>query len=190
MPSENSNLNAINHGEDRRTEEDAGLRSAPSSLVSRCGQHVEAERHEEKAKDNGVREGYSHEKSDIDDKCKHSPEWIRSKFPDYDHYNPNKRGLCIIMAIYVTIFSAIAAVICVCDQCVPGFRIVLTGNLLYFVVYRGIRLFFEVEWLIQSTSASGIQFQVFVAFVKLMNIFLCPSSGNSFFKMPTSHVAA
>ena len=170
---ENLNLNAINHGKERREEEDAGFISAPSSLVRRRSQVVEAERLEEKAKDNGGREGHSNGKSDIDDKCKHSPVWIRSKFPNYNHYNPNKRGLCIIMAIYVTIFSAIAAVICVCDQCVPGFRIVLTDIFLYFVVCRGMLMFFEVEWLIESTSASGIQFQVFVTFLRLMNIFIC-----------------
>lgn len=109
-----------------------------------------------------------------DETCTHvfkhntnASEWLRKTFPQYDHYNPNQRGLRLILSAYVAIFSIIAVLTFVLDRHLYyssypgflGFRFILSGMTLYFVVYRGLKLWVEVEWIIYSTTKRGINFQ-------------------------------
>ena len=90
----------------------------------------------------------------------HSPEWLRQKFPDYDHYSPNTRGGLMILFGFFLIFSAIGATAFAIDRyLLPGFRYVVWGMALYYVFYSGIRLLVMVEWTIYRSTRRGIQFE-------------------------------
>jgi hypothetical protein len=90
----------------------------------------------------------------------HSPEWLRQKFPGYDHYSPNMRGFCAILCALFLIFCSLVALAFTVDQyLLPGFRIVPFGMVLYYVGYSGIRLLVMVEWTIHRSTRRGIQFE-------------------------------
>jgi len=96
----------------------------------------------------------------------HSPDWLREKFPLYDHYSPNSRGFAIILSLIIFVFSTLCGLAyCIDQYFLPGFRILPIGMALYYVVYSGVRLFVMVEWTIFRTTRRGIQFQPRVAMV-------------------------
>jgi len=62
------------------------------------------------------------------DKNSHSPDWLREKFPLYDHYSPNSRGFAIILLLLFVIFSTLFGIAyCIDQYLVPGFRILPIG---------------------------------------------------------------
>jgi len=62
------------------------------------------------------------------DKNSHSPDWLREKFPLYDHYSPNPRGFAIILLLFFSIFSTLCGIAyCIDQYLVPGFRILPIG---------------------------------------------------------------
>lgn len=58
----------------------------------------------------------------------HSPDWLREKFPLYDHYSPNPRGFAIIVSLIIFIFSTLCGLAyCIDQYFLPGFRILPIG---------------------------------------------------------------
>ena len=58
----------------------------------------------------------------------HSPECLRNRFPNYDHYQPRTAGLCMMIgAVFVIIAAAILLAAVVDLYLVPGFRIIPIG---------------------------------------------------------------
>jgi hypothetical protein len=59
----------------------------------------------------------------------HSPECLRDRFPDYDHYQPRTAGLCMMISALCVIIAALIGLAVVIDlYVVPGFRIIPIGN--------------------------------------------------------------
>ena len=58
----------------------------------------------------------------------HSPECLRARFPNYDHYQPRAAGFCLMMsAVFMIIAAAIVLAVVVDVYLVPGFRIIPIG---------------------------------------------------------------
>jgi hypothetical protein len=92
-------------------------RSHSRGLILETPEMAEPQQHQPKKLDHGDPNFSSH-----------SPECLRTRFPNYDHYQPRAAGFCLmISAVFMIIAAAIVLAVVVDVYLVPGFRIIPIG---------------------------------------------------------------